>query len=77
MIDITIAKADISRCLDFAKNIIQTRNQYNRFHKNQSIQIERTFIGKIAEYVFLKYLNDGGKIILKVICSIFSKVKKM
>ena len=61
MIDITIAKADISRCLDFAKNIIQTRNQYNRFHKKKSIQIERTFIGKIAEYVFLKYLNDGGK----------------
>ena len=61
MIDIIITKEDINRCHDFAKAIIQTRNQYNRFHKNQSIQIERTFIGKIAEYIFLRYLNEYGK----------------
>ena len=61
MINITISKEDINKCLEFAKHIIQTSNQYNRFHKNQSIQVERTFIGKIAEYMFLKFLNDEGK----------------
>ena len=60
MINIAISKKDINKCFNFSKAIIQTNNQFNRFHKSQQIQIERTFIGKIAEYIFLKFLRNNG-----------------
>ena len=57
---VIITKQDINKCLDFSRNIINTNNQYNRFSKSKNIQIERTFIGKLAEYVFYKYLLEIG-----------------
>lgn len=49
-----------NRCLKFAKEIIQSGNQFNRFNKNEITQINRTYVGKLAEYVFLNFLNDNG-----------------
>lgn len=49
-----------TRCLDFATQIIQGGNQYNRFNQNNSTQINRTYVGKLAEYVFLHFLHENN-----------------
>jgi hypothetical protein len=49
-----------NRCLKFATEIIKGGNQFNRFNQNQITQINRTYVGKLAEYVFLHFLNDNG-----------------
>tara|TARA_B100000315_G_scaffold246562_1_gene273999 strand:+ start:395 stop:664 length:270 start_codon:yes stop_codon:yes gene_type:complete len=53
-----IIKEDKDRCYEFAKQIITGGNQYNRFDKDISTQINRTYIGKLGEYIFLKLLRD-------------------
>ena len=55
-----ISSDEKNRCLKFATEIIRGKNQYNRFNQDQITQINRTYIGKLAEYVFLNYLNDIG-----------------
>jgi hypothetical protein len=57
---LNVSKNDRNKCLDFSKKIIQTQNQYNRFDKTLYTQIERTFIGKLAEYLFYKFLIEKG-----------------
>ncbi len=58
--------------LDFAKNIILTDNQYSRLLpenvKNshdvslqQKIEIQRTYMGKLGELAFAKFLDEKGK----------------
>jgi len=54
----SISKEEIVRCYKFAEDIIKQNNQYNRFHHSQEIQILRTYIGKLAEYVFLKFIQS-------------------
>jgi hypothetical protein len=54
---VKVTKDDIKKCLNFSFEIINTENQYNRFNKTTNTQIERTFVGKLGEYIFLKYLN--------------------
>lgn len=46
------------RCFDFAERIIIRGDQYNRFGQTGEIQIHRTYIGKLAEYVFLHFLHS-------------------
>ena len=58
--NIKISEDDKLRCLTFAENIIRETNQYNRFNKSEKTQIQRTYIGKLAEYMFLKYLQNNG-----------------
>lgn len=48
------------RCLDFAHSIISSENQYNRLLNGQAARIQRTYMGKIAELVFLEWLNYKG-----------------
>lgn len=55
-----ITTQEKNRCLKFATEIILGGNQFNRFNQNQITQINRTYVGKLAEYVFLKFLNDNG-----------------
>ena len=59
-INVPISYNDKKKCLDFAKSIISSNNQYNRFNKDKYIQIQRTFIGKLAEYLFLQFLLKRG-----------------
>lgn len=54
---IKINDRDKHRCLKFSKSIINSSNQYNRFNKTTRTQIERTYIGKLAELMFLRYLH--------------------
>jgi hypothetical protein len=61
MININIKTEEIHRSYKFAKDIIEQNNQYNRFDKSIQTQINRTYIGKLAEYVFLHYLQELGK----------------
>jgi hypothetical protein len=61
MININIKSEEIHRSYQFAKDIIEQNNQYNRFDKSMQTQINRTYIGKLAEYVFLHYLQELGK----------------
>ena len=61
MINRFISYDDKKRCLEFSKKIILSNNQYDRFSKNKYIQIQRTFIGKLAELIFLKFLNENDK----------------
>ena len=58
---IKICEYDKQRCLKFAKDIIYSSNQYNRFSQTTQIQIERTYVGKLAELMFLRYLNSNSK----------------
>ena len=55
-----ITNEEKTRCLNFANEIIKGGNQFNRFNKSKSTQINRTYVGKLAEYVFLHFLNNNG-----------------
>lgn len=55
-----ISNEQKKRCLNFAVEIIKGENQFNRFNQNQLTQINRTYVGKLAEYIFLHFLNDNG-----------------
>jgi hypothetical protein len=52
-----------TRSLNFAKEIILGGNQYDRFNQSITKQIERTYIGKLAEYVFLHFLHSRNILI--------------
>jgi hypothetical protein len=60
MIKVQITSEEKKRCFDFASLIINGGNQYNRFNKSLNVQIVRTYIGKLAEYVFLHFLHSKG-----------------
>ena len=58
--------------LKFAKDIILSGNQYSRLLPEQvrnsndvsmqkKIEIQRTYIGKLGELVFVKFLEESGK----------------
>ncbi len=60
------------KALAFAKDIILTDNQYSRLLPSQvresndvtlqnKIEIQRTYMGKLGELVFLKYLTENGR----------------
>ena len=56
------------KCWDFAKEIIDEDNQYNRMLPNginskekYELRIQRTYVGKLAELAFYKYLLQEGK----------------
>jgi len=55
-----ITEREKEKCLYFAEVIVTTSNQYNRFNQNIQTQINRTYIGKLGEYVFLHFLNSKG-----------------
>lgn len=57
---------------DFASEIITTNNQYDRLNPDilrhsrdiatkDKIRIQRTFVGKLGEIIFLKFLYEKGK----------------
>lgn len=56
----TINIEEKERCYEFARQIITGGNQFNRFNQNDNTQINRTYVGKLAEYVFLKFLHEQG-----------------
>ena len=53
---INITDEEKNRSYEFAEKIIKNNNQFNRFAKSIDTQIKRTYIGKLAEYVFFHYL---------------------
>ncbi len=57
---IEFKKEELIKCYEFSEAIILNSNQYNRFSKNNTIQIERTFADKFGEYAFLLYLQNIG-----------------
>lgn len=59
---------------DFASQIITTNNQYDRLNPDilkhsrdiaskDKIRIQRTFVGKLGEIIFLKFLYEKGKFV--------------
>lgn len=44
----------------FAKKIETEKNQYPRLHQSLTVLIETTYVGKLGEICFLKYLIDNG-----------------
>ena len=58
MIKYPVRIEHIKKCYDFSKSIIENGNQYNRFQKSAEMQIERTFVGMLGEYIFLLYLRS-------------------
>ncbi len=60
MIQLSVTDLQKQRCYNFAKEIIEGNNQFNRFAQTVSIQINRTYVGKLAELIFLDYLNSLG-----------------
>lgn len=70
--DIDITEGMRNRCLRFAKDIVLTDNQYSRLlpaqiresgdiTEQQKIEVQRTYIGKLGELVFLTLLRIKGK----------------
>ena len=55
---ISIDRNSIDKSLDFSKKIILENDQYNRFDKSSKIQIERTFVGKLAEVAFINFFKE-------------------
>ncbi|UEG49074.1 hypothetical protein LK994_10575 [Ferruginibacter lapsinanis] len=55
-----INQEEKDRCYQFAESIIGGGNQFNRFNQNRTVQVHRTYIGKLAEYVFLHFLHSNG-----------------
>jgi hypothetical protein len=60
MVERKINQLQAKKCHEFATKIITESNQYNRFNKSTDIQIIRTYVGKLAEVVFLEYLLELG-----------------
>lgn len=60
MINVNITQEMIERCYRFSSQIILEDNQYDRLPATLDVRIERTFVGKLAEYVFLNYLRSEG-----------------
>ena len=70
--DIDITENMRNKCLQFAKDIVLTDNQYSRLlptqikesgdvSLQQKIEVQRTYIGKLGELVFLTFLKIKGK----------------
>ena len=70
--DIDITENMRNQCLKFAKDIVLTGNQYSRLlpaqiresgdiTEQQKIEVQRTYIGKLGELVFLTFLRIKGK----------------
>jgi len=55
-----ITEKEKERCYQFARKIIKGGDQFNRFNQNEKTQINRTYIGKLGEYLFLKMLHAHG-----------------
>ena len=57
-----------NRAYEFSENIIMQDNQYDRMHpanvrdlnERNTIRINRTYVGKLAELCFNKYLNNNN-----------------
>ena len=60
MIPVRVRDEEKKRCLDFARSIIERGDQFNRFNQSKSVQTTRTYVGKLAEYVFLHFLHSHG-----------------
>ena len=60
MIHLIVSQQQKDRCYEFATEIIEGENQFNRFRQTSSIQIQRTYIGKLAELLFREYLESRG-----------------
>lgn len=60
MVQVEITREMIERCYNFSADIILGGNQYNRLPAIVDVRIERTFVGKLAEYVFLNYMRNRG-----------------
>ena len=56
---VRISNEEKNKCFEFSKSIIEAENQFNRFRKNKDYQIVRTYVGKLAEYVFLHFLHSN------------------
>ena len=64
---ITLSKDDIMRCWNFSNEIIHGENQYDRMMKSGlslndrlSYRVKRTFVGKIGEMAFYRFLEQNG-----------------
>jgi len=60
MIQVDVSDEEKEKCYQFASKIIGGGNQYNRFGQDSQTQIHRTYIGKLAEYIFLHFLQSRG-----------------
>jgi hypothetical protein len=58
MITLNVKQEEKERCLNFAIEIITGGNQFDRFNQSITTQITRTYVGKLAEYIFLNYLKS-------------------
>ena len=78
MIVVKITDEEKTKSLNFAKEIITGGNQYDRFNQSITKQIERTYIGKLAEYVFLHFLHSRNILIKEgVVFEIFQGVENV
>ena len=57
MITLNITQEEKTRSLNFATEIITGGNQFDRFNQSIATQITRTYVGKLAEYIFLHFLT--------------------
>lgn len=60
MINVNITQEMIEKCYRFSSQIILGDNQFDRLPATLDVRVERTFVGKLAEYVFLNYLRSEG-----------------
>jgi hypothetical protein len=60
MITVNVTEEQKIKCWQFAENIINEGNQFDRFQKSKDIQILRTYVGKLAEYIFYHYIKSKG-----------------
>lgn len=60
MIFLSITDFQKTQALLFAKGLIATHRQPNRFNKDEPTQIRRTYIGKLGEILFFDYMDSQG-----------------
>jgi hypothetical protein len=63
MIKLNITQEEKTRALNFATEIITGGNQFDRFNQTIATQITRTYVGKLAEYIFLHFLRKRNIIV--------------
>lgn len=61
IVNIEVNEDMINSCYNFSHRIINGNDQFNRIPATTNERIERTFVGKLSELCFLKFLNQNNK----------------
>lgn len=61
--EVDITEEMRTKAYDFSKKIIKTKNQHERLIASETVEIQRTYAGKLGELAFNEFLKEKGIIV--------------